>query len=111
MKLPNNTLRLCACAAAIALLAACVSTSSTSGNRMFSQPRSSDHRGQDDLLTAGLGLAGLRGMAPPAFADASHPTPEELRRRALWANWRGIADLAVGGGYGEVYGRDRKSVV
>ncbi|MEF9978809.1 MAG: 3-hydroxybutyrate oligomer hydrolase family protein [Thermomonas sp.] len=99
-----NTFRLCACAAAIALLAACASTSSTSGSRMFSQPRSSDHRGQDDLLTAGLGLAGLRGMAPPAFADAAHPTAEELRRRALWANWRGIADLAPGGGYGELYG-------
>ncbi len=71
---------------------------------MFSQPRSSDHRGQDDLLTAGLGLAGLRGMVPPAFADAMRPTAAELRRRALWANWRGIADLAVGGGYGELYG-------
>ena len=105
MKMRNhNTLRLCACAAAIALLSACASTPSTSGNRMFSQPRSSDHRGQDDLLTAGLGLAGLRGMVPPAFADAMRPTAAELRRRALWANWRGIADLAVGGGYGELYG-------
>lgn len=104
MNLPNNTFRLCACAAAIALLAACASTSSKSGARMFSQPRSSDHRGQDDLLTGGLGLAGLRGMAPPAFADAAHPTTQELRRRALWANWRGIADLAAGGGYGEIYG-------
>ena len=28
----------------------------------------------------------------------------ELRRRAVWTNWRGIADLAPGGGYGEVYG-------
>ena len=104
MNLPKHTLLLCASAVAIALLAACASTSSTSGSRMFRQPRSSDHRGQDDLLTAGLGLAGLRGMAPPAFADAAHPTAMELRRRALWANWRGIADLAVGGGYGELYG-------
>ncbi|HSD17795.1 MAG TPA: 3-hydroxybutyrate oligomer hydrolase family protein [Thermomonas sp.] len=104
MNLPNNSFRLCAGAAAIALLAACASTSSTSGSRMFSQPRSSDHRDHDDLLTAGLGLAGLRGMAPPAFVDAAHPTPAELRRRALWANWRGIADLAPGGGYGELYG-------
>jgi hydroxybutyrate-dimer hydrolase len=66
--------------------------------------RVSEHRGSDDLLTAGLGLAGLRALAPPAFADAAHPTPEELRRRAIWANWRGIADLAPGGGYGEWYG-------
>lgn len=71
---------------------------------MFSQLRSTEHRDGDDLLTGGLGLAGLRAMAPPAFADAGHPTPAELRRRALWSNWRGIADLAPGGGYAELYG-------
>ncbi len=58
----------------------------------------------DDLLTAGLGEAGLRSAAPPAFANAEQPTPQELRRRAVWTNWRGIADLAPGGGYGSVYG-------
>jgi hydroxybutyrate-dimer hydrolase len=62
------------------------------------------HADGDDLLTAGLGLAGLRSSAPPAFADPSAPTPEELRRRAIWTNWRGIADLIPGGGYGDVYG-------
>ena len=41
---------------------------------MFSNELRSEHRGSDDLLTAGLGLAGLRSMAPPAFADASAPT-------------------------------------
>ena len=71
---------------------------------MFSQQHSTEHRGSDDLLSGGLGLDGLRAMVPPAFADAEHPTPEELRRRALWANWRGIADLAPGGGFGDVYG-------
>lgn len=71
---------------------------------MFSQPQSSEHRGQDDLLSAGLGLAGLQAMLPPAFADAEHPTQAELRKRALWSNWRGIADLAQGGGYGSLYG-------
>lgn len=71
---------------------------------MFTSPRSSEHRDSDDLLTAGLGLAGLRAMAPPAFADPAQPTPGELRRRAIWSNWRGIADLAPGGGYGEWYG-------
>ena len=58
----------------------------------------------DDLLTAGLGAAGLRSSIPPPFADAANPTPAELRRRAIWSNWRGIADLAPGGGYGELYG-------
>lgn len=71
---------------------------------MFSHERHSDHRGSDDLLTAGLGLAGLRSMAPPAFANPLSPTAEELRRRALWSSWRGIADLAPGGGYGELFG-------
>src|SRR5207237_5759333 len=27
-----------------------------------------------------------------------------LRRRALHANWHGIADLSIGGGFGTVYG-------
>ncbi|WP_238333359.1 D-(-)-3-hydroxybutyrate oligomer hydrolase [Luteimonas marina] len=71
---------------------------------MFTAQRSSEHRGQDDLLTGGLGLDGLRAMAPPAFADPAQPTAAELRRRALWSNWRGIADLAPGGGYGELFG-------
>ena len=71
---------------------------------MFSQQASTDHRIGDDLLTGGLGLDGLRAMLPPAFADAEHPTPAELRRRALWSNWRGIADVSAGGGYGELYG-------
>ncbi|HEX5694387.1 MAG TPA: 3-hydroxybutyrate oligomer hydrolase family protein [Arenimonas sp.] len=62
------------------------------------------YRGDDDLLTAGLGAEGLRSATPPAFADPAAPTATELRRRAVWANWRGIADLAPGGGYGEVYG-------
>ena len=71
---------------------------------MFSAERATTHRDGDDLLTAGLGLAGLRSLAPPALADAAAPTSAELRRRAIWSNWRGIADLAPGGGYGELYG-------
>lgn len=62
------------------------------------------HSGDDDLLTAGLGLGGLRSAVPPVFADPAHPTAAELRRRAIWTSWRGIADLAPGGGYGELYG-------
>jgi len=62
------------------------------------------HAGDDDLLTAGLGSAGLRNPVAPPFADAAQPTAAELRRRAIWANWRGIADLSAAGGYGELYG-------
>ena len=62
------------------------------------------YRDSDDLLTAGLGESGLRSATPPAFANPEQPSAAELRRRAVWANWRGIADLSPGGGYGEVYG-------
>ena len=100
-----DTIRHCVFAAAMALLAGCASTPTLhEAPPMFTEQRATDHRDGDDLLTAGLGLAGLRAMAPPAFADPAHPTPVELRRRALWANWRGIADLVPGGGYGELYG-------
>lgn len=105
--------RLFAALALVPLLAACAGTPSSRGTpdhaiagarTMFSAERQTLHRDGDDLLTAGLGLAGLRTLAPPAFADPNAPTPAELRRRALWSNWRGIADLAPGGGYGELYG-------
>src|SRR5690606_31015958 len=66
--------------------------------------RRSLHRDVNDLLTAGLGIDGLRQMVPTAFADAVPPPAAELRRRALWSNWRGIADLGPAGGYGELYG-------
>jgi hydroxybutyrate-dimer hydrolase len=65
--------------------------------------RTTTHAGSDDLLTAGLGLDGLRGAAP-AFADPIAPTPAELRRRAIWTNWRGIVDLRPEGGFGTLYG-------
>ena len=71
---------------------------------MIEPQRETAHRGSDDLLTAGLGLDGLRVMTPPAFADVANPTAEELRRRAIWNNWRGIADLSLTGGYGQAYG-------
>ncbi len=93
--------------AAALSLAACATqgpSRATMAEPVFIGERVSDHRDGDDLLTAGLGLDGLRQIAPPAFADATQPTAAELRRRAIWSNWRGIADLASGGGYGTVYG-------
>jgi len=90
--------------AGLAACAGCPGAKSSAEATVFTAQRSSEHRGQDDLLTAGLGLDGLRAMAPPAFANPEQPTPAELRRRALWSNWRGIADLAPGGGYGELFG-------
>ena len=65
----------------------------------------------DDLLSAGLGPEGLRGPAP-GFADPTHPTAPELRRRAIWTNYRGLADLSPGGGFGRLSGpRDGERIV
>ncbi len=68
-----------------------------------SNVRVTEHRGHDDLLSAGLGLTGLAGM-PVSFANPLQPAAEELRRRAIQSSWKGIADLGPLGGYGTVYG-------
>jgi len=79
-------------------------TPATVDEPMFTHERRTEHRHDDDLLSAGLGLAGLRNAIPPVFAAPDAPTPTELRRRALWSTWRGLADLGPGAGYGELYG-------
>ncbi|HNR21973.1 MAG TPA: 3-hydroxybutyrate oligomer hydrolase family protein [Steroidobacteraceae bacterium] len=104
-----------AAAAALVVLAGC-----TAGSRLEPAPRATGsaaaaavHRAQrvgepiryefdgvtDDLLTAGLGAAGLLGPAP-GFADARNPGALELRRRAIYMNYRGLADLAAAPGGG-----------
>ena len=57
----------------------------------------------DDLLTAGLGKTGLAGPAP-AVADPAHPSTAELRRLAIWSNYRAIVDMTTKGGYGRFWG-------
>lgn len=95
-----------ACALSLGLvMAGCASIDSTpTAPASLAVLHESAHRQGDDLLSAGLGHAGLLTAAPPAFADANAPTPAELRKRALWASWRGIADLMPGGGFGQLYG-------
>ncbi|MEN3383881.1 MAG: hydroxybutyrate-dimer hydrolase [Hyphomicrobiales bacterium] len=58
----------------------------------------------NDLLTAGLGKTGLGSPTPPGFADPLHPTAEELRRSAIYNNYRALIDPTPGGGYGTLYG-------
>ena len=66
----------------------------------------------DDLLSAGLNQAGLASAVPPGFADPNNPTPAELRRRAIYGNYRGIVDTCMpgvpgclpGGGMGLLWG-------
>lgn len=57
----------------------------------------------DDLLTAGLGKTGLQGAAP-SIADPAHPTSIELRRLAIYSNYRALVDVNSNGGYGTLYG-------
>lgn len=57
----------------------------------------------DDLLTAGLGKSGLAGAAP-AVVDAANPTAAELRRLAIYNNYRALVDITAAGGYGTLYG-------
>jgi hydroxybutyrate-dimer hydrolase len=58
----------------------------------------------DDLLTAGLGASGLAAAAPPAYNDPANPTARELRRNAIFANYRAVLDIAANSGYGTLYG-------
>ena len=57
----------------------------------------------DDLLTAGLGLAGLQGAAP-GYRNALAPTPPELRRRAVYFAYRSLVDVSDAGGFGRFFG-------
>jgi len=57
----------------------------------------------DDLLTAGLGKSELQGAAPPV-ADPVAPTAAELRRLAIYNNYRALVDVNPKGGYGTLYG-------
>lgn len=58
----------------------------------------------NDLLTAGLGRTGLGSATPPSFVDPLHPTAEELRRLAIYTNYRALVDPTPGGGFGSLYG-------
>ena len=63
-----------------------------------------DTAATQDLLTGGMGRTGLGAAAAPAYADPANPTAAELRRNALYSNYRGILDPSAGGGYGLLYG-------
>ncbi|WP_126285273.1 D-(-)-3-hydroxybutyrate oligomer hydrolase [Burkholderia stagnalis] len=58
----------------------------------------------DDLLTAGLGKTGLASATAPGFANPSRPTAAELRRLAIWSNYRALVDMSANGGYGRFWG-------
>lgn len=63
-----------------------------------------DSAATQDLLTGGIGKTGLGLATAPAYADPAKPTAAELRRNALYSNYRGILDGTAAGGYGSLYG-------
>ncbi len=56
----------------------------------------------DDLLTAGLGASGLASATPPAVS--STPTAAEIRRLAIYNNYRALVPTDAGNGYGSLFG-------
>ena len=58
----------------------------------------------DDLLTAGLGKSGLASKTAPAIANPAAPSAAELRRLAIYSNYRALVDMTEAGGYGVLYG-------
>ena len=58
----------------------------------------------DDLLSAGLNQEGLESSTPPGFVDPLNPTVAELRRRAIWTNYRAVVDSIPAGGMGLFWG-------
>lgn len=65
----------------------------------WGEVRETVHRDGDDLLSAGLGLDGLRAPAPrltdPDLSDAAL-----LRRLAIHTQYKGLSDLTASGGFG-----------
>ncbi len=57
----------------------------------------------DDLLTAGMGKTGLAGTAP-VISNSLLPSASELRRSAIYNNYRALVDVSAGGGYGSLFG-------
>lgn len=99
--------------AALAVLAAAVLTACGGGDggELNAKPgylgtvRQQSYDGSsDDLLTAGLGKSGLAVATAPGFAVALQPTAAELRRLAIYTNYRAMLDMTAAGGYGTLYG-------
>jgi hydroxybutyrate-dimer hydrolase len=100
-----KTLRPLAQAIAAAVLCSATLSYADSGAIVRDSVRIATYDGvSDDLLSAGLNLAGLVSATPPPFADPNNPTRAELRRRAIYGNYRGIVDTVPAGGMGLLWG-------
>jgi hydroxybutyrate-dimer hydrolase len=97
------------CLVPLLLAAAACSSSDNNALPSFVVPGSVSSKAYDgnadDLLTGGLGASGLISTAsPPGFADPAAPTDAELRRRAIYTNYRALVDVSFNGGYSTLYG-------
>jgi hydroxybutyrate-dimer hydrolase len=72
--------------------------------RYYSPRLGDDPSLSDDLLTAGCGASGLQKGTVPNIKDPDNPTAAELRKLAIFTNYRAIIDTAEGGGYGVLFG-------
>ncbi|MCM2297201.1 D-(-)-3-hydroxybutyrate oligomer hydrolase [Rhodoferax sp.] len=114
----NTPLKLTTLAAAVLALSACggnsdpVESINTKPSYLGAVASASYDGSSDDLLTAGLGKTGLGGVAP-AVVDPLKPTAAELRKLAIFNNYRAILDISAAGGYGTLYGPnvDAKGVI
>jgi hydroxybutyrate-dimer hydrolase len=114
----KNSLKLTALAAAVLALSACGGNDDPFENKnikpayLGAVATTSYDGASDDLLTAGLGKTGLGGVAP-VVADPLKPTAAELRKLAIFNNYRAILDITANGGYGTLYGPnvDAKGVI
>jgi hydroxybutyrate-dimer hydrolase len=96
---------------ASASLAALIAATATSAGRADDDGVIHNHYDgvSNDLLTAGLGKSGLGNPVAPGFVDPLNPTAEELRRRAIYSNYRALIDPTTGGGFGVLYGPNVKA--
>ena len=114
----KNTLKLTSLAAAVLALSACGGSGDPFENKntkpayLGAVATVSYDGASDDLLTAGLGKTGLGGAAP-VLADPLKPTAAELRKLAIFNNYRALLDISAAGGYGSLYGPnvDAKGVI
>ncbi|ALG66580.1 3-hydroxybutyrate oligomer hydrolase family protein [Beggiatoa leptomitoformis] len=58
----------------------------------------------DDLLTAGVGVSGLRNRNPLAVTDTVNPTATEVRRDTIVRQYQATHDMRTTSGYGTLYG-------
>src|SRR5260370_40522214 len=110
----NRLSRATALALAMAALglAACHGDNDNNGSQTNSLPsfisgsvRTQTYDGSsDDLLTAGLGKTGLASVTPPGIANPAAPSAAELRRLAIYSNYRALVDMSANGGYGRFWG-------